>query len=151
MKAIFWLTCLGVLALARAQPAPAEDSVELQPLIDKVLNAYGGETKLKGLQAFVEKTKMAAPQGPTARLVRYVQLPDQTRLESEFELQGKQVKCRIVYAGDNGEAHRRPAHGAPVFPFHGQEGAPQVRRPPGLAAVEGPGLCARPLTRHEGR
>ena len=105
MRAIFWRTCLGVLALAPAQPAPAEDSAELKARIDKVLNAYGGAKKLAGLQAFVEKTKITAPKGPTSSLARYVQLPDQTRLESEFELQGKQVKCRIVYAGDNGWKH----------------------------------------------
>jgi hypothetical protein len=70
-----------------------------------VLKAYGGEQKLKGLQAFVEKTKTTAPDGSTATLARYVQLPDRTRLESEFAIQGKPFKCRIVYAGGNGWKH----------------------------------------------
>ena len=113
MRTVCLLACPGVLALTLAPPAPADDAAELKLLIDQVLKAYGGETKLKAVQAFVEKTKTAAPAGPTSTLGRYVQLPDRTRLESEFALQGQRVKCVIVYAGDRGWKH---TEGQPTVP-----------------------------------
>ena len=146
MRAILWRTCLGVLALAPAQPAPAEDSAELKARIDKVLNAYGGEKKLAGLHAFVEKTKITAPNGPTSSLARYVQLPDQTRLESEFELQGKQVKCRIVYAGDNGWKH---TEGQPTVrqrsPFTGRKEPLKYAGPRAWLRLKDPAYALAPL------
>jgi hypothetical protein len=99
------LACPGVLVLALVQSAQAEDTVELKALIAKVLKAYGGEARLTGLQAYVEKTRTTPPGGPTSVLARYVQLPDQTRLESDFELQGKRIQCVLVYAGATGWKH----------------------------------------------
>ena len=114
MRAICWLTYPGVLALTLARPAPAQGPAELQPLIDRVLEAYGGETRLSRLQAFVERTKVTAPDGHLiSTLARYTQLPDRIRLESEFEQPGKRVRCAIVIAGDRGWRH---TEGQPTVP-----------------------------------
>jgi hypothetical protein len=146
MRAICWLACPGVLALALARPAPADDSAELKPLVDRVLKAYGGEAKLSGLQAYVEKTKITVPDGPTATLARYVQLPDQTRLESESELGGKRVKCEIVYAGDSGWKH---TEGQPTVPhrspFTGRKEPLKYAGPRAWLRLKDPAYTLAPL------
>jgi hypothetical protein len=114
MRAICWLTYPGMLALTLARPAPAQGPAELQPLINRVLEAYGGETRLSRLQAFVERTKVTAPDGHLiSTLDRYTQLPDRIRVESEFEVQGKRVRCAMVYAGDRSWRH---TEGQPTVP-----------------------------------
>jgi hypothetical protein len=50
----------------------------------------------------VEKTKTTSPDGKFTTWDRYIQLPDQMRQESEFEISGKRVKCVLVFAGENG-------------------------------------------------
>ncbi len=114
MRAIYSVALLGVLGLTFTQALAGEKPAELKPLVDKILKAHGGEKKLRDLQAFVEKTKTTAPNGAFTTLARYIQLPDQTRLESEFELQGKRVKCAIVFAGDSGW---RKMEGQPTEPY----------------------------------
>jgi hypothetical protein len=114
MRVIYYLAFLGALVLTLGQAFSAQDSPELKPLIDKILKAHGGEAKLNGLQAFVEKTKTTLPGGKTTTWDRYIQLPDQMRQESEFELQGKRVKCVLVFAGDNGW---RKMEGEPAMPY----------------------------------
>jgi hypothetical protein len=94
---------VDTVRVSGSDPAPRpQEGGELEPLIDKVLKAHGGEAKLRGLRAFVEKSKTTPAGGPASTVDRYHQLPDRTRLESEFEVAGKRVKCRTVYAGDRG-------------------------------------------------
>ena len=111
-----------------------------------MLNAYGGEEKLKGLHSFVEKTKITPPGAPTSNLARYVQLPDKTRLESEFELQGKQFKCRIVYAGDNGWKHTEGQPTVPQrSPFTGRKDPLQYAGPRAWLRLKDPAYALTPL------
>ena len=147
MRAICWLTYPGVLALTLARPAPAQGPAELQPLIDRVLEAYGGETRLSRLQAFVERTKVTAPDGHLiSTLDRYTQLPDRIRLESEFELQGKRIKCVIVYAGDSGWKH---TEGQPTVPhrspFTGRKEPLKYAGPRAWLRLKDPAYTLAPL------
>ena len=146
MRATCWLACPGVLALTLAQPAPAEDPAGLKPLIDKVLKAYGGEPRLNGLRAFVEKTKTTAPSGTTSTLGRYLQLPDRARLESEFELQGKRIKCVIVYAGDSGWKHTEGQPAVPHrSPFTGRKEPLKYAGPRAWLRLKDPAYTLTPL------
>jgi hypothetical protein len=136
----------GALALALAWPAHAADPAELKPLIDRVLTAYGGESKLRGVQAYVEKTAFTGPDGPNATLVRYVQLPDRLRLESEFESQGKRVKCALVYAGSSGWKHME---GQPTIdrrsPFKGRSEPLRYVGPRAWLRLKDPAYTLTPL------
>ena len=146
MRATCWLACPGVLALTLAQPAPAEDPAVLKPLVDKVLKAYGGEPRLNSLRAFVEKTKTTAPSGTTSTLARYLQLPDRARLESEFELQGKRIKCVIVYAGDSGWKHTEGQPAVPHrSPFTGRKEPLKYAGPRAWLRLKDPAYALAPL------
>jgi hypothetical protein len=114
MRTICSVVFLGVLSLTFGQAIAGEKPAELEPLVEKVLKAHGGEKKLRGVHAFVEKTKTTVPSGAFTTTDRYIQLPDQTRLESEFELGGKRVQCAIVFAGDSGW---RKMEGQPAEPY----------------------------------
>lgn len=102
MHPIRWAALAGSFFLMMSSFAPAEENKELQALIDKVLKAHGGETKLSQLEAFIEKTRTTGPKGQVTTMNRYVHLPDKLRMESEFDVGDKRVKCAIIYNGNQG-------------------------------------------------
>src|SRR5262245_21343404 len=90
----------GVLLLALAAGAPADDREALKPLAEKALKADGGE-KLERVRAWTFTEKQTR-NGITRTYRRYIQLPDRSRAEFEIERDGKLSKSVIVNNGNKG-------------------------------------------------
>jgi RNA polymerase sigma factor (sigma-70 family) len=91
---------------------PDEDP---RPLIDKVLNAYGGEERLRRLHAFTEKVKDREAFGGTSTSEYFVQLPDRLRIVTERQDDGKKETLVVVW---NGKQQWMTRDGVEVEPEH---------------------------------
>jgi RNA polymerase sigma factor (sigma-70 family) len=104
----------------RAGPA-GEASKEKPPeedprlLIDRVLNACGGEGRLRRLNAFTEKVKDMEAFGGTSTSEYFVQLPDKLRIVTERQADGKKETVIVVW---NGQQQWRTKDGVEVEPEH---------------------------------
>ncbi len=90
-----------------------EPDKELRLLVEKVLMAYGGETKLRRLTAFEQKMKQTDMQadGKVSTVKQFVQFPDKVRIESESGAGDK--KESSVFVWNRGE-HWNTLNGVPV-------------------------------------
>ncbi len=103
MKVIGCFALLGLFGAQAEIPGTTDDATaQLKLLVKKIVTAHGDAKRLEAVRAFLEKTKSTAPSGSITTLDRYIQLPNQSRQESEFDLGDKGVKCVLVFAGDNG-------------------------------------------------
>jgi hypothetical protein len=90
-----------------------EPNNELRLLVEKVLNAYGGEANLRRLTAFEQKMKQTDKQagGKVTTVTQFIQLPDKMRVESESGAGGKQETSVFVWSRG---AHRNTLNGIAV-------------------------------------
>ncbi|HKI33723.1 MAG TPA: hypothetical protein VKA46_17860 [Gemmataceae bacterium] len=94
------------LALAvTATPAHADDAAEARGIIDKAVQAVGGEAKLATARAHTQKVvgTFFGPAGAIAFTGEWaVNLPDQLRQTTESESDGMKFRTVKVIAGDKG-------------------------------------------------
>jgi hypothetical protein len=105
MRIPLYLTWAGGLLLAVASWARADDQAEVLAVLDKAIQACGGEAKLAQLKAATWTSKGAArsPAGPlTVTEQVAMQLPGQMRVESEVVAGGQKIKQVVVLNGDQG-------------------------------------------------
>ncbi len=100
MSKLIWNAVIGSLVLVLPAHMRAQPPEELKPLIEKVLNAYGGEKKLSQVKAvsFTRKTTAAKDNKKTVQKVT-IQLPAQLRSETEYEENGEKVKQIFIHSG----------------------------------------------------
>jgi hypothetical protein len=92
------------LALAAAVPS-ADDAAKARAVIDKAVQAVGGEVKLAGAGRFTQKAagKFHGPGGPGAFTGEWtVDLPGRVREAIESEADGMKYRAVKVIAGDKG-------------------------------------------------
>jgi hypothetical protein len=96
----------GLLLLALAAAAPsADDAAAARAVIDKAVQAVGGEAKLAGAGRFTRKAsgKFHGPAGPVAFTGEWtVDLPGQVREAVDSEADGMKYRAVKVIAGDKG-------------------------------------------------
>jgi hypothetical protein len=93
------------LALALAVAAPPDDAEQARAVMDKAVQAVGGEAKLAGAGRFTQKAagKFHGPAGPVAFSGEWtVDLPGQVREAVESEADGMKFQTVKVIAGDKG-------------------------------------------------
>jgi hypothetical protein len=91
------------LALALAVTAPSDDGEQARAIIDKAVQAVGGEAKLAGAGRFTQKAagKFHGPAGPVAFTGEWtVDLPGQVREAVESEADGVKFQLVKVIAGE---------------------------------------------------
>ncbi len=91
------------LVVGSAAPAFCEEdrnSEEVNRIIQKALDAHGGENKLKQLTSFVESTECTNAAGIFAKKKRYIQLPSHCRTETEFNPASNLKPCVIVQTAE---------------------------------------------------
>jgi hypothetical protein len=94
-----------VLALAVAPPAWADDAADARAIIDKAVQAVGGEAKLAAAKAYTQKVngKFHGPAGVIAFTGEWtVSLPDGLRQAIESQSDGMTFRTTRVIAGDKG-------------------------------------------------
>src|SRR5262249_41687422 len=93
------------MVLVVASPAPADDAAEARAIIDKAVQAVGGEAKVAGRKAEPQKGrgKFHGPAGVVSFTGDWtVSLPDRLRQETESESDGRKFRAVRVIAGDQG-------------------------------------------------
>jgi hypothetical protein len=97
---------LAALALATAAPpARADDAAEARRIIDKAVQAVGGEAKLAAAKAYTQKVngKFHGPGGVIAFTGEWtVSLPDRLRQVTDSESEGMKFHTVRVIDGDKG-------------------------------------------------
>ncbi len=91
------------LVVGSAAPAFCEEdrnSEEVDRIIQKALDAHGGEDKLKKLTSFVETTESTNAYGIVAKKKRYIQFPSHCRTETEFGPASNLKPCVIVQTAE---------------------------------------------------
>jgi hypothetical protein len=91
------------LVVGSAAPAFCEEdrnSEEVNRIIQKALDAHGGEDKLKQLTSFVETTESTNAYGIVAKKKRYIQFPSHCRTETEFGPASNLKPCVIVQTAE---------------------------------------------------
>src|SRR5262245_57209358 len=80
MSKFTWLVLSASLSLLMPAGLPAQPPNDVKPLLEKVLNAYGGEQKLNQIKAvsFTRKTTLTKDGKVSIQKVT-IQLPDQLR------------------------------------------------------------------------
>ena len=86
------------LVVGSAAPAFCE---EVNRIIQKALDAHGGEDKLKQLTSFVETTESTNAYDIVAKKKRYIQLPSHCRTETEFNPASNLKPCVIVQTAES--------------------------------------------------
>jgi hypothetical protein len=92
-------------ALALAVTAPSDDAGQARAVIDKAVQAVGGEAKLAGAGRFTQKAggKFHGSAGPVAFTGEWtVDLPGQVREAVDSEADGTKFQLVKVIAGDKG-------------------------------------------------
>ncbi len=95
MRQGYGVTLAGLLLVIVGNPGRGQAPTDLKPVVDKVLNAYGGEVRLRQLITFIEKTKTHHGTSEST-LEIFVQLPDRVRLV----ISGKLSSSILVENGD---------------------------------------------------
>ncbi len=93
------------LTIALVVAAPADDAAQARAVIDKAIQATGGEAKLAGAARFTQKAagKVYGPAGAVAFTGEWaVDLPGQVRETIETEADGMKFRAVKVIAGDKG-------------------------------------------------
>jgi hypothetical protein len=94
---------------------PAQTDEALRQLIDKALNAAGGENALRRLTAFTLEVKETDAEGRISAITHFVQLPDHYRVE--ISRQGENAK-EIHILGSDGMRHWRKRADGTVEPLN---------------------------------
>jgi hypothetical protein len=92
------------IAVVLGAPGMAARAQEPRPeeIIDKAIQAHGGEEKLAGLSAFTIKERMVYPDAATWDTQTVVQLPGRYRWERTTSSGGKSSTTLIVLDGEQG-------------------------------------------------
>jgi hypothetical protein len=89
--------------VAVTTPLPADEGANARALVDKAVQAVGGEVKLARAQRFSQKAagKFHGPAGPVNFTGEWiVSLPDQVRVTTDSEAEGVKFRAVKVLAGD---------------------------------------------------
>src|SRR5262245_35230189 len=93
------------LALVVGQAPAPDEAARARAVIDKAVQAAGGEAKLARAKSFTQKVagKFNGPAGTTAFTGEWaVNLPDQVRQTADSETDGMKFHAVKVIAGDKG-------------------------------------------------
>jgi hypothetical protein len=94
---------------------PTQPDKATQQLIDKVLNAHGGESALQRLTAFTLKIKETDASGRVSTVTHFVELPD--RYRAEISRQGENA-TEVHLLGPDGMQHWRRTSDGKMEPLH---------------------------------